>query len=117
MLKFAVLLIIASVLHTTRTLPQGAPESVCSTMLPFHGGGIAPMTSPSPFRITTSSTVVGQGQVLRVEIESNPAELNFGGFMIHARSAVPPFKVVGICRHHLTDVWRQCRLPEFQMVT
>lgn len=32
---------------------------------------------------------------MRLEIESNPPNLSFGGFMIHARSTLPPYNVVG----------------------
>ncbi|XP_073846110.1 putative ferric-chelate reductase 1 homolog isoform X2 [Musca autumnalis] len=68
------------------TLPQGAPETVCDTMLPFHAGGIAPATTKPPFRIETSTTTIGQGQTLRVDIIGVPSGLTFGGFMIQARS-------------------------------
>lgn len=77
------------------TLPQGAPTSVCDTRLPFHGGGIPPTETASPFIIATTVSAVGQGQILNIEIQSNPPELTFGGFLIHARSTSPPFQVVG----------------------
>ncbi|XP_055385328.1 putative ferric-chelate reductase 1 homolog isoform X2 [Condylostylus longicornis] len=77
------------------TYPSGAPESVCQTMLPFHGGGIPPQNTASPFRIDTTSTVIGQGQTMRIEINANPPELIFEGFMIQARSRNPPYQVVG----------------------
>lgn len=95
MLPVIVFVFLISYLAPIQPLPQGAPESVCNTMTPFHGGGIPALTTTPPFRIKTSATAVGQGQTLRVEIESIPSELSFGGFMIHARSTSPPFKVVG----------------------
>lgn len=94
MLRLIVLLVLLNILTPTTTLPQGAPESVCDTLLPFHGGGIRPMTTVSPFSIVTTASAVGQGQILTVEIKSSPPELRFGGFMLHARSTSPPYKVV-----------------------
>lgn len=89
-----VLLFISNVFTPTTTLPQGAPESVCDTLLPFHGGGIRPLTTVSPFSIVASAADVGQGQIVTVEIKSTPPELRFGGFMLQARSTSPPYKVV-----------------------
>ncbi|KAH8261530.1 hypothetical protein KR044_010632, partial [Drosophila immigrans] len=81
---------------TVQSLPQGAPETVCDTMLPFHANGNAlPQNSVSPFRIETSTSVVGQGQTLRVEVTGVPAGLTFGGFMIQARNRNPPYQIVG----------------------
>lgn len=94
MWRAIVLLVISNIFTLTTTLPQGAPESVCDTLLPFHGGGIRPMTTASPFSIVTTAAAVGQGQILTVEIKSSPPELRFGGFMLHARSTSPPYKVV-----------------------
>lgn len=79
----------------TTTLPQGAPESVCHSLLPFHGGGIPPSYSRPPYRIELSNVAVNQGQVLHIEIRPQVPELKFGGFMIHARSLSPPYQVVG----------------------
>lgn len=79
----------------TSTLPQGAPESVCHSLLPFHGGGIPPQYSRAPYRIEPLNVAVNQGQVLRIEIRPQIPELTFGGFMIHARSASPPYQVIG----------------------
>lgn len=93
------LLLIAVVLLNslifTVTLPQGAPTTVCDTLLPFHAGGIPATETASPFTIATTVSAVGQGQILNIEIQSNPPELTFGGFMIHARSTSSPFQVVG----------------------
>lgn len=88
--------IILTIWSPIHTLPQGAPESVCGTMLPFHGGGsILPSQQRPPFRIDTSSSVIGQGQTLLVEIVTNPPQLIFEGFMIQARNRNPPYEVVG----------------------
>ena len=76
------------------TLPQGAPETICDTMLPFHGGGILPSNAVPPFRIETSAATIGQGQTLRVDITGVPSGLAFGGFMIQARNSNPPNQIV-----------------------
>ncbi len=94
MLHILVLFLLSKLFVPTTTLPQGAPESVCDTLLPFHGGGIRPMTTVSPFSIVATASAVGQGQILTVEIKSVPPELRFGGFMLHARSTSPPYRVV-----------------------
>lgn len=96
MWRIIVLLFVSNAFTPTTTLPQGAPESVCDTMLPFHGGGIRPMTTVSPFSIVPTASAVGQGQILTIEIRSVPPELRFGGFMLHARSTSPPYKVVSV---------------------
>lgn len=91
---FICLLLAIHGIKTIITLPQGAPESVCHTMLPHHGGGIPPAASRSPFRIVPNSVFINQGKMLFVEIEPQIPELTFGGFMIHARSINPPYQVV-----------------------
>ncbi|KAH8285537.1 hypothetical protein KR054_010636 [Drosophila jambulina] len=79
-----------------QSLPQGAPETVCDTMLPFHSGGsVLPQSSVSPFSVETSATTVGQGQTLRVDLTGVPAGLSFGGYMIQARNRNPPYQIVG----------------------
>ncbi|KAH8361990.1 hypothetical protein KR200_009383 [Drosophila serrata] len=79
-----------------QSLPQGAPETVCDTMLPFHSGGsVLPQSSVSPFSVETSSTTVGQGQTIRVDLTGVPAGLSFGGYMIQARNRNPPYQIVG----------------------
>ncbi|XP_067633151.1 putative ferric-chelate reductase 1 homolog isoform X4 [Eurosta solidaginis] len=77
------------------SLPQGAPESVCDTMLPFHGGGIPPASSLPPYRIETSSLVIRQGQAMRVDIIGVPPGLSFGGFMVQARNRNSPHQIIG----------------------
>lgn len=88
-----VFLIITSLLGPSTQLPGGAPESVCHSLMPSHNN-IPAQTIPTPYRISPSSTIVGQGQVLRVNIDSNPPNLVVKGFMLHARSTSPPFNVV-----------------------
>lgn len=85
----------AHIWKPTATLPQGAPESVCHSLLPFHGGGIPPQYSRPPYRIEPLNVAVNQGQVLKIEIRPQAPELTFGGFMIHARNINPPYQVVG----------------------
>lgn len=94
--QFICVLLIVYSFQPIITLPQGAPESVCHSLLPFHGGGIPPAQSRSPFRIVPHNVAVHQGQILRVEIEPQIPELQFGGFMIHARNVNPPFQVVSV---------------------
>lgn len=89
------LILLAFIYEQSIALPNGAPESVCHSLLPFHGGGIPPATSRPPFRLDPFNIAVNQGQVLRIEIRSQVPELSFGGFMIQARSTNPPYQVVG----------------------
>lgn len=97
----SIALVLSVLIGPIITLPNGAPVSVCNTMLPFHGGGIPPLTTTSPFRITPVTSVVGSGQELQVEIESFPANVVFKGFMIQARNRFPPNEVLG--QFELTD--------------
>lgn len=90
-----VLSLLGSLIPLSNQYPSGAPESVCDTLTPFHGGGIAPQQGVAPYRILPSAQSISQGQTLRLEIAGNPPELSFGGFMVHARSTSPPYQVVG----------------------
>lgn len=95
MLPLLLLAVLCTVLTPSSTLPDGAPVSVCQTLLPFHGGGIAPMTTASPFKIVPRQSSIEQGQTMIIAIESTPPELTFGGYMIHARVNNQPYQVVG----------------------
>ncbi|XP_055698466.1 putative ferric-chelate reductase 1 homolog isoform X2 [Phlebotomus papatasi] len=96
MLSFILLCaVLSSFLQLSHPLPNGAPETVCFTLMPFHGGGIPPQNDISPFEVQPTVNVIGQGQTLVVEIEGITPELKFGGFMLHARSVTPPYSVVG----------------------
>jgi hypothetical protein len=68
------------------SLPNGAPESTCSTLMPVHSN-IPPEATQSLFQVIPQASVVGQGQILRVEIPSDIPQLSFKGFMIHARAS------------------------------
>ncbi|XP_016968221.1 putative ferric-chelate reductase 1 homolog isoform X2 [Drosophila biarmipes] len=95
-LLMALLLALVTWPNPGQSLPQGAPETVCDTMLPFHSGGsILPQNSVSPFSVETSSSTLGQGQTLRVDLTGVPAGLTFGGYMIQARNRNPPHQIVG----------------------
>ena len=73
-------------------LPSGAPVSTCSTLMPVHSN-ILPEATQSLFRIEPQASVVGQGQILRIEIPSDIPSLSFKGFIIHA--ITPNGRVVG----------------------
>lgn len=90
-----VFLALSSHIKFSATLPNGAPESVCDSLIPVHST-IEPMTTIAPFNIVPLQTVVEQGSVLRVEIQADPRELVFAGFMLHARTKTfPEYQVVG----------------------
>lgn len=102
--KYITLVLIASYAFTpSTTLPQGAPESVCDTMTPFHDGGIEPQRSTPPFRIIAEQLNVNQGQMLRVSIDAITPDLKYGGFMIHARNLQQPHQVVSDTRLPTTN--------------
>ncbi|XP_033253434.1 putative ferric-chelate reductase 1 homolog isoform X3 [Drosophila miranda] len=90
------LLVMATWLEPSQSLPQGAPETVCDTMLPFHSGGsVLPQNSGAPFSVETSASTVGQGQTVRVDVTGVPEGLTFCGFMVQARNRNPPHQIVG----------------------
>lgn len=97
MRRFSLLMLVLAIseLKFITTLPGGAPESVCHSLLPFHSGGIRPQLSYSPYRIEPSNSAVNQGGVIRINIIPQSPELMFGGFMLHARNAYPPHQVIG----------------------
>lgn len=91
-LRFASCFVFLIHLNQIASLPNGAPESTCNNLMPVHGN-IVPEATQSLFQVIPQSPVVGQGQILRVEIPSNIPQLSFKGFMIHART--PNGRVVG----------------------
>jgi Reeler domain len=60
--------------------------------MPVHSNILAEATQ-SLFEIEPQASVVGQGQILRIEIPSQIPSLAFKGFMIHART--PNGRIVG----------------------
>jgi len=56
---------------------------------------VLPQNSVSPFSVETSSSTLGQGQTLRVDLTGVPAGLSFGGYMIQARNRNPPHQIIG----------------------
>lgn len=107
--KFVFILLVAYSIQPIITLPQGAPETVCHSLLPFHGGGIPPATTRPPYQIVPHNYAVNQGQILRIEIEPQIPELSFGGFMIHARNINPPYQVVSVKVTHCHVICIQIR--------
>lgn len=82
-------LVFVTLIHTSTSLPQGAPVSSCQNLLPVHPGGdgpVPPESTESLFRVEPQSAAVEQGQTLRIEIPSSIPRLAIKGFMIHARS-------------------------------
>lgn len=69
-------------------LPNGAPNSVCVSMEPFHGGGIPRQTSSSPFKVITFRKNDGIQVVVRSLLG-----LPFKGFMLQGRT--PSGEIVG----------------------
>lgn len=79
-------------LKSTICLPNGAPTSTCSTLLPIHSNILPEATQPL-FRIEPQASVVGQGQILRIEIPSDIPSLSFKGFIV---KAITPYgRIVG----------------------
>lgn len=91
-MKFTSFFVFLIHLNLIVCLPNGAPISTCSTLMPVHGN-IRPETTQSLFQIIPQASVIGQGQILRIEIPSDIPSLSFKGFMIHALT--PNGKVVG----------------------
>lgn len=101
-IQFVVILLGAYSFQPIVTLPNGAPESACATLVPHHrlGDLILPYPSLPPYRIMLSGLVVYQSQILTIQIEpsidqkTNLPELYFRGIMIHARNFHRPYQVV-----------------------
>lgn len=81
MFKYLVILVFIA---GGRSLPNGAPATVCQTMAPFHGGGIAAQSAPSPFTIQPAGTKSPEDTRLRITIGSRDTP-KFKGFMMQAR--------------------------------
>ncbi|CAH0550076.1 unnamed protein product [Brassicogethes aeneus] len=75
------LLILLLFFASTRALPQGAPTSVCESMLPNHGGGIPPQSGISPYTVIPRR----QNGAVLVTIQSGLG-IPFQGFMLQGRT-------------------------------
>lgn len=82
------LLLLTLLATSSLALRQGAPTKVCSSMEPFHGGGIPKQSTPSPFKVITFD----RGNGLQVVVRSL-LDLPFQGFMLQART--PSGELVG----------------------
>lgn len=92
LLKLTSFFVLLTHLKPIVCLPNGAPVSTCSTLLPVHSN-IPPEATQSLFQVVPQASAVGQGQILRIEIPSEIPSLAFKGFIIHART--PNGRVVG----------------------
>ncbi|KAL1497531.1 hypothetical protein ABEB36_008475 [Hypothenemus hampei] len=71
-----------------QSLPQGAPPSVCQTLMPFHGGGIRPQGGLSPYTIVPRR----QGNHIVVTMTS-ALGIPFQGFLLQGRT--PDRDIIG----------------------
>lgn len=78
---------------TASAFPDGAPDSVCLTMLPDHGG--SPITTPAPTRVFPSKTRVRPGETITITIEGIHPAFQFRGFMLQTRNVVSPNNPLG----------------------
>ncbi|KAJ8971790.1 hypothetical protein NQ314_000536 [Rhamnusium bicolor] len=68
-------------LSATQALPEGAPTSVCQTMMPNHGGGLPPQVGLSPYSIVPRR----QGGAVLVSVGSTLG-VRFQGFLLQGRT-------------------------------
>lgn len=79
------LLVISILLARAWSLQNGAPTSVCETMVPSHGGGtIQPQSDAPPFLISPAAARVAQDRPLSVVLGSRQS-VQYGGFLVEAR--------------------------------
>uniref|UniRef100_A0A1B6DIZ9 Ferric-chelate reductase 1 homolog n=1 Tax=Clastoptera arizonana TaxID=38151 RepID=A0A1B6DIZ9_9HEMI len=90
-LKWAV---ISFCILTARGYKSGAPDFVCTTMMPGHGGSQATSNSQNPYTISPSKTQTENGKV-RVMVTS-PSGETFAGFFLQARSASTGNSAIGM---------------------
>ncbi|XP_060531143.1 putative ferric-chelate reductase 1 homolog isoform X2 [Cylas formicarius] len=62
-------------------LPQGAPPTVCQTLMPFHGGGISPQGGIPPYSIIPRR----QGGRVAITVTSSLG-IPFQGFLLQGRT-------------------------------
>ncbi|XP_074042422.1 putative ferric-chelate reductase 1 homolog isoform X2 [Leptinotarsa decemlineata] len=83
-----ILLLFLIFFTSTNALPQGAPTSVCQTMMPFHQGGIPAQPGLSPYSIVTRQ----HGDKVQVSVGSSLG-VRFQGFMLQGRT--PAGEILG----------------------
>ncbi|KAL5004868.1 hypothetical protein ScPMuIL_018324 [Solemya velum] len=62
---------------------DGAPASVCGTMMPSHG--VSAQTSASPYTITTDKTTISAGDDTGIQVTIQGTETTFEGLLVQAR--------------------------------
>lgn len=75
---------------SANALPQGAPSSVCQSLLPFHGGGIPPQTGISPYIVVTQR----KNGVVLVSVASTLG-VQVHGIILQGRT--PTGEIIGQC--------------------
>lgn len=63
---------------------SGAPTSACDSLLPVHAS-IPPLISNPLFQISLDNEVIGQSQIMQIEISGVINDLTMKGFIIQAR--------------------------------
>lgn len=91
--EISILLITLS-FQISHQYPWGAPASRCNNLMPSHQGAFS-QESPSPFEIIPSTSFIGNGYTMKVEIRSTEANRLLAGFMLQARTISDPLKIVG----------------------
>ncbi|KAK9732358.1 Reeler domain [Popillia japonica] len=80
-------ILLLSIFTSTQAYSSGAPEKVCYTMMPNHGGGILPQDSDPPFSITAQPNNLG------MLVTIHTPEFPFEGFLLQGRT--PRGDIVG----------------------
>ena len=88
-----VFLSVFATIALTSAFPDGAPDSVCTTLLPNHGG--FPLASPWPVRIVPSRNRIRPGATITLTVESINPSFEFRGFMMQPRNVVAPNNPLG----------------------
>lgn len=73
---------------------NGAPASRCLNLEPNHGAATS-QPFPSPYDIILTRKIIGNGEVMKVEIRSSQAGRPFSGYILQARTSSDPVIIDG----------------------
>lgn len=83
-MKYSFIVLFAIILaQETYSWPSGAPEKVCSTLLPRHGGAPAKEANESPYMMEQSNSEYQPGDQIKVVLKSS-TNSPFKGLIVQA---------------------------------
>ncbi|CAL8133643.1 unnamed protein product [Orchesella dallaii] len=92
-LPIVLALTLVHAISTVNGFKDGAPESLCGSMIPSHGS--SPQTGPNPYKVVVSKTSVKGQEVVDITITSVSGNDDFKGYLLQVRKPGEDRKAFG----------------------